>query len=503
MPTSYSDSLTDAFSGAAFIFIGFGVNFFVSFVFKILIARYLGVTGFGVFSLGSTIVALSAVALLGLDRGIARFLPREDGLEYKRGVLLSGLLIGIPMGFAVGLIIIHFSGTIAAQIFGSRESSAIVQVFALGIPFSVLVRLSVGGTQGMQLSAPKVYINNLALPISRLVLAAAAVAFGLGSVGVAWAYTLAFIASGTLGLFFLIRRTPLLSNVSPHFHYRKLLRFSLPIMIVATANMLYTSIDNLMIGYFVGAHNVGIYNSAFSLARILLIALLSFTFMAMPIMSEFHSNEQRDEMRSIYQTISKWIYILSFPIAFVFLLTPETIMRLIYGPGYGPGGIALGILTIGMLSHVIAGPNENTLISIGTTRMIMFDNISILFLNVILNVLLIPRFSYAGAAVASSISFIVLNLIYTVRLFLASGITPFPVSFLKLVLASVFVLISAKYMVVTTSETHAIIAVAAVGLLSYAGLVVYLGDFGDDELLIIKKIEERTGINLEYLKQRI
>jgi O-antigen/teichoic acid export membrane protein len=483
---------------------GFGINFIISFLFKVLVARYLGVTGFGVFSLGATIVAISAVVLLGLDRGIGRYMPREDGRAYKRGILLSGLLVGVPVALVAGLVVSLSAETIAVHLFGSRESSEIVRIFAIAIPFAVLVRLSVGGIQGMQLSAPKVYVNNLALPISRLVLTTVVVVLGLGTIGVAWAYTAAFVLGGLLGVFFLIRRTPLLADVTPQFHHEELLRFSLPIMIVTTANMLFTSVDNLMLGYFVGPSNVGIYNSAFSLARISLVVLLSFTFVVMPIMSEFHSNGQRDEMQSLYQTVAKWIYILSFPIAFVFLLAPETVMRLIYGPGYGLGGVPLSILIVGMLSHAVAGPNENTLISIGETRGIVVDSIIVLLLNVVLNLLLIPQFSYVGAAAASSASFVLLNLLYTGRLYFTGDITPFPASFFKIVLVSLFVLIGGKYVFVVVPTTPIVITgVGTAGLFLYVVLVAFLGEYGSDERRILEACEDRTGLDLSYFKQWI
>ena len=85
------------------VFLGLVVEMGLSFAAKILMARVLGPDGFGAVALGlTTFTILSYLVLIGMDTGISRFMPREDGRAFKRGVLVSGLQISVPLSLVCG-----------------------------------------------------------------------------------------------------------------------------------------------------------------------------------------------------------------------------------------------------------------------------------------------------------------------------------------------------------------------------------------------------------------
>jgi O-antigen/teichoic acid export membrane protein len=217
--------------GSGIIFAGVVLELGIGFVAQIVIARTLGRSGFGEVSIGVTIFTIgSTLALLGTHTSVGRYLPRYESPADRRGILLTAMQIG--MGFSilatVGLVV--FAESIATQVFDSPGMAPVLRIFALAIPFLSLVKLSGAGMQGIKKALPRVYIRNVTLPITRFGLVIVAVAVGLGSVGIAGAYLFAHVGAGLLGLYYLWKHTPLLTDVEPNYKHRELAAFSGPLV---------------------------------------------------------------------------------------------------------------------------------------------------------------------------------------------------------------------------------------------------------------------------------
>jgi len=177
----------EALQGAGIVFTGVVLELVVSFVAKLLIARYLGPTDYGAVSIGLKLMtATSIFVLVGLDSGIGRYLPRRDDPADRRGVLKSALEIALPVGLlaGVGLFLRRPRSPFASSTTRRRPGDPRFQRRP-----AVRRRLPDGDRRrpGMQQSLPKVFIQNLTLPISRFLLIAVVLLYGLGTVAAAWA----------------------------------------------------------------------------------------------------------------------------------------------------------------------------------------------------------------------------------------------------------------------------------------------------------------------------
>ncbi|MCO8246708.1 MULTISPECIES: flippase [unclassified Haladaptatus] len=493
-------------SSGAILFGGMILQLSINFGSKLLIARTFGKVDYGGVSLGITLMTMVTVlTLAGTDTGIGRYLPRFEDDGRRRGVLLSGFQIVLPFAFIAGCLIFLFSSTIAGTVFNDSNLSPIIRAFGFAVPFMAFVKLTIGSVRGLEDSLPKVYLQNIAVPVSRFGMIIGAILLGLGAVGIAWSYALSYGIAAMLCLYYLYRRTPLLADIKPVGMHKELLVFSAPIMITATMNMILSNIDIFMLGVFSsGTGDIGIYNSVYPIAAMLAVVLTSFGFIFMPIISKLHSNGDFTEMRRMYQVVSKWVFLATVPLFLVLVLYPDVVIRNTFGAEYSPGALTLALLSIGFLAHAVAGPAGNALTSIGKTKLIMVDNITVAMVNVALNLVLIPKYSYFGAAIATTAGYLMMNSLYLIQLYRTIGIHPFGRSLFRTTIAALVaagIAYGGSWILLGDVTLVQLIGAFVLFCAIYLLLIVVLGGIEEEELALVEGFENRFGVNLTGAKQ--
>lgn len=491
------------FTGGSLLFAGLVIELSISFLAKAVIARVLGPVNYGAVSLGvTTLGLLSTLALLGLHTGVGRYLPRFNNEADRRGVIISAFQIVLPVSAVVGILIVIFANPIATYVFTDPSTSVYLRIFALAIPFTAIMKLSTGVIQGLQQTAPKVIVQNITPPVTRFSAVAIAVFVGAGSIGIASAYAIAYVVAAAVGLYFVFTRTEILSDVKPTHRHAELLSFSMPLIVSAAISFVLTDLDTFMLGYFASTRDVGVYNVVYPLAQLLTTGLTAFGFLFMPVISELDSEDAINEIQRIYQIITKWIFMGTLPVFLVVALFPEMTIQITFGGGYMEGGVALTLLSIAYFTHAIAGPNVNTLTSIGRTRLIMWDNLAIGILNAILNLALIPEYGYLGAGVATAISYVTLNLLYSAQLYRETGIHPFTTSLaypglVAAILVAIIYWVTTNFLIVTIPV---LVVMFVLFMILYAVIILRFG-IEDEEIALVLSFEERFDLDLGPLKE--
>lgn len=498
------DTVRSLFKGSSVLFLGVVFELGVSFVAKLLIARYLGKFDYGVLSIGITVMAVvSTLALVGLDQGVGRYLPRYDDTGRQRGLLLSALQFGIPISVLAAVAVYLAAPWLAVDVIGNPKLTFVLRVFAATIPLAAAMKLAVGGIRGMQLSVPRVYVVNFALPLVRFGGLAVVVALALATEMAAVAYLVAYLAAAVVGGYYLVRRTPLLAGARPTYMRRELLSFSLPLVVTSAMAVVFVDIDLFMLGWLTeSTGQAGVYGVVYPLAQLLLATLAAVGFIFMPVISELHADGQTEEMSRLYQVVVKWMFTVTFPLFLVMALFPQWAIGLTFGFEYAEGAAALAVLAVGFFTHVIAGPNGDTLTSLGETRLIMYDNALVAAVNLVANFLLIPRYGFLGAAVATAIAYGLLNLLYSVQLYRRTGVQPLSGALVRPALVGGATML---VLYVVTRELFDLTPLLLVASLGVFGVVYVLAilQFGieREEVMLVLSFEERFGVDLGPLKR--
>ncbi|WP_433632037.1 flippase [Halomicrococcus sp. NG-SE-24] len=500
-----SDSIFGSLlASSGILFIGLACRLGLGFLGRLVIARELGKVSYGAVSLGAMMMtAVTTIVIIGTDTGVGRYLPRFDDPARRRGVMTSAFQIVVPVALFAGVTIAVFAKTLATDVFHDPDLVNVLRIFGLTIPLVAVVRLTVGSIRGMQDAFPRVYIQNLAVPVTRFGLIAVAVIAGLGSIGIAAAYAGAYAVATALSIHYLARRTPLFNALDAIPMHRDLLTFSAPLMITATMYMLLSNFDTFMLGAMASTGDVGVYNVAYPLAQLLTITLSAFGFIFMPTISELHSNGKTDEMARTYEVVAKWIFVVSLPLFLVFVTYPGLIIRYTFGPEYSNGALTLSILTIGFFAHIIAGPSGDMLTAIGKQRLVMYDNILVAGLNIVLNLILIPQYSYLGAAVATTGSYFLMNGLFLVFLYRETGVHPFRREQIGPGLAAGVLWLCISWITTTvfTLTLSTFIVAEAIFIILYMIVVLRYGGIEDEEISLLNSFEERIPLSFGPMRE--
>jgi O-antigen/teichoic acid export membrane protein len=120
------------------------------------------------------------------------------------------------------------------------------------------------------------------------------------------------------------------------------------------------------------------------------------------------------------------------------------VLMKIPGAEYITGITPLMILAAGQVLSILAGPASSLLSMTKFPRITFYNSIIQFCLNVILDIVLIPKYGMAGAATATGISLILISIIRIIQIFFLLKIHPFSVSYFKPVLAGSVAFFSVK-----------------------------------------------------------
>lgn len=501
-----SDSIRQLFKGGSIDFSGTLLSFGILFIGKAILSRYLDVGDFGSIALGMTVITIiTTVALVGMETGLTRFIPRMETPAERRNIVYSGLLVGLVATTlsAIGLYIL--APFLTDRLLEGSNLTAVLRMFAFSIPFFAFVRLTVGITRGYERVVPKVATRQITMPITRLVSIAAVSVLGLGSVAAAGAYLASFFVASIVGLVYLIREVDLVAEPRFSPRVRELVTFSAPLALSGAISMILSDSDALMLGVFETSSTVGIYNIAFTLGNLFTIFVSSIGVVFVPMMSRYHSNGNVGKMQSTYILSNKWTLTATLPVLLVAVSYPDQIISMTFGSKYTAGQSAFVLLAAGFSTHAVLGANGGILNSIGATTSVLYANVITAGVNLVLNLSLIPRYSILGAAISTVASYLLLNGIYQVMIYRRTGIVPFNRRILRPAVVGVswYLVLFTLFEISLVPTIPAILAFAVVYGLSYAFLQIRFGFINQPEEVVLKSIQERHGIPVMSVVNRI
>ena len=126
-------------------------------------------------------------------------------------------------------------------------------------------------------------------------------------------------------------------------------------------------------------------------------------------MSQLHNEGDFSEMSHLYKLVSRWMITFAIPVSLIFIIYPSKMM-LLFGPDYMAGSSVLVILTVATFIQAALGAASPALGMSGYTRLTLWNSLGAFILNIVLNVVLIPKYGIIGAAWATLISLVAIGI---------------------------------------------------------------------------------------------
>jgi len=197
--------------------------------------------------------------------------------------------------------------------------------------------------------------------------------------------------------------------------FKESIVYGLKIYLGNLVQFLNYRLDMFLVSFFMGVRFVGFYSIAVSLAELIWYFPDSFATMLFPRVS---SSSEKENNRFTPLVTRNVALLLLIEILFI-LVTGRFVVWLLYGEGFFPSlrpfyFLLPGVLILGfgkILSADLAGRGKPVINA--------YISIVALFINISLNIYLIPKMGMSGAALASTISYTVtgiLTIIYFIKL---------------------------------------------------------------------------------------
>ena len=499
--------------GAGLTAVGMFTSKALAYLYRILVGRYLGPEAYGQLSIGMMVFGITmTVTSLGLGSGLQNFIPEyrsENDEAAIKGAVLSSLQLTTISTVLVGLTVFFSAEFIAVRIFESPALTEIIRVFGLlpivARPYRIMLETSVGfNTAKFKVGVEQILQNTIQIIATGILLF-----YGFNVMGAIWGWVIASLISAAAAFYLVEKKLgPILtSKVKPNYQHRKLFKYSYPLLFTGLIGSILGWTDTGFLGYYMSESAVGLYNAAFPTALLILIPHQAFGTLALSSFSELGSKKE-EGLSSAMKTITNWTFALVFPTFLIMALFSEQIIQILFGKEYLAAAPALTILALGNLVNAAVGRVGSFMKSRGRTKILLYNSMVVLVVNIALNILLIPELGITGAAIATASSTILGNLIVFLMIWRYEKIVSLDRNMLKTLVAGILSL-SLVYILIdnsfTTTPLWALIPSGIIFSITYLLLFLKTGGLKeyDKEIIITtgRKIgqEEKTRKIIDIL----
>ena len=175
---------------------------------------------------------------------------------------------------------------------------------------------------------------------------------------------------------------------------------------IGTAMLYYT--DTLALTYFAGLEAVALYSVALPTAKILLFIPRAIGGMLWPLTSELWAKKEKKIIIVGIESLFKYSVIFIVPLVFIIFSFAELIIVVFYGKAFVLASNAMKILVVGMIFAVLYGITINFFAGIGKPQIISKIVYIAGIFNLIADIVLIPVIGMIGAAIATTISHLIM-----------------------------------------------------------------------------------------------
>jgi len=407
----FDEHTSEMLFGAVSAFIVRVLSAGLSFGFNVALSRLLGAELSGVFFLGFAVVMVaSTVGRMGLDNTLLRYIASSVSVNdwgAVNGASKKGVALGLAASVVVSALCFLASDLLAVKVFSKPEAAWTLRWMSLAIVPVSMLTLHAEMLKGLKKVKEALVVQGVGIWGLSLLLMLPLYTFGINGIIVAYL----FGASLTAGVGILLWRssTRAFRGVRPRFDTAKLLKSCSPLFVSSVFTMLMSWTGVFFLGIWGSNSDVAFFSVALRTSQLIMFILVAVNSIAAPKFAELYSKKEMDTLGRLARNSAKVLSLLTLPVLILFLVFPSGIMG-VFGEEFRAGAVALALLSIGQFVNVSTGSVGYLLMMSGNEKIMRNIVLTTAILNIVLNVALIPGYGLTGAAVATAVSLIFLNL---------------------------------------------------------------------------------------------
>ena len=362
-----------------------------------LIARYLGQSGFGSYSLVLAFLYIfDSLADLGLYSLMVREISKSDVDEKKvASNILTIRIVALLVFMGIASIIVWFF-PYPAQVKNSVIIASISFIF-----------LSIGqvlmGIFQKYLRTDKSALADVLGRVAQLILVIIIMKFNLGF----YSIMLALVISGLINLSLLIVFARKYVHFSLQFdfaYWKKLIRATIPIAASIVLTLVYFKIDSVFLSLpMINRYSpnimsdVGIYGIAYKILEGLIFFPAMFVGLIMPLLSQ-SAFVDLEKFKKVFQKTLDILIIFIVPLVIGLIMLSSQIVLLIGGSDFIASGPVLNILALAIGLIFLGSLFGNSIIALDKQKKGAWIYFWGMIFNIVINLIIIPKYRYIGAA---------------------------------------------------------------------------------------------------------
>lgn len=447
----------------------------ITFIIVIILARYLGVEGYGIYAL-----ALSFVGLFGhlFDGGLNLLLMREMSRENTdKPQLLGHVLAGkIFLGFIILIAII-----LLAMVLGYQKT-VLMSIIIYGVS---MFFLSFSNTfRSIFIALGRTEFEGLLLVLNRLLLLGGVILFTILSIKIPEimaTHLIAVVVVVVLGAYLCKKFffAPLWNR--DYQSIKKLFKESIPFAIGAIMGEIFFNIDNVMLSKMAGMESVGYYNAAYKLSFSGMLFANTLTLVTYPYFSRMWPGD-KDNVFKMFDGILKALIIVSVAFALSASILSENIIALVFGEQYRNSIMLFNILVWSVPPLYVMHLTGRVLEAIGEQRFTANTMLISVAVNIFLNFILILKYGAIGASIATVFTSFLIVAIHILCIKMRMGFPIFNIPIVKVGIC----LIGLAAIILLLKDFNWYMAAVA-GVIIYCGLLILLKVLVKEDIMILLK----------------
>lgn len=202
-----------------------------------------------------------------------------------------------------------------------------------------------------------------------------------------------------------------------HYDLRKHMKAVLVFFAMSCATTIYTNLDTVMLGFMKSDIDVGYYNAAVKIKVILVQVVASLGGVLLPRCSYYVEKEMWADFKRICSKALNFVVVIAFPLSVYFILYARDAIMFLSGTEYlgaiSPMKIIMPTLLFIGMTNILG---LQILVPLGKEKTVLYSEIAGAITDLLLNVVLIPKFGASGAAMGTLVAEFVVLIVQCVAL---------------------------------------------------------------------------------------
>lgn len=442
-------------------------------------ARYLGAEGFGVLSFA---LAFSSIFVVFMDLGLSTLTVREVARENSLANKYVGNISVIK--FVLSIITFLFVVLFVNLVGYSQQVSNVVYIITLSTiigSYNTMFYSIFQAYENMEYQSFGIIMNSSFM----LLIIFLIIFYELDILAFAFAYIAVNMIILLYCVVIYVLKFSLPKIEIDRSFWKPTIMAALPLSLTILFSTIAFKVDSVLLSMIIGNLAVGYYTAPYKIIEALIFVPSVLSMVIYPVMAKFHVSSRQSLINSYKKSI-KFLIILGLPLTVGIFSLADQIIILFYGIEFSPSIPALQILIWEIPLVFLTYTFGTFLVSINKQNLSLKITFICMVVNIVLNLLLIPKFSFLAASfvtVLSELVAFVLCFSYLSKLIFKVNLGAY---ILKPVIASIVLGLFLYFL-------HLDVFLSIViGTFLYFGVLIGLKTFSEDDKTLIKQIIQRS-----------